>query len=67
MLIDGDRVATLNRLSARRKGDGRIISYRLAHFMRFRDGKVVENCRSSTVSTRSNRCSAIRLPRKNRW
>ena len=42
-LIDGDRVATLNRLWARHKGDGRIISYRLAHFMRFRNGKVVEN------------------------
>ena len=43
MLIDGDRVATLNRLSAEHKGDGRIISYRLAHFMRFRDDKVAEN------------------------
>ena len=43
MLVDGDRVATLNRLSARRSSDGRVISYRLAHFMRFRDGKVVEN------------------------
>jgi ketosteroid isomerase-like protein len=42
MLVDGDRVATLNRLSAR-SSDGRVISYRLAHFMRFRDGKVVEN------------------------
>lgn len=43
ILIDGDRVATLNRLSARRRGDGRVICYRLAHFMRFRDGKVIEN------------------------
>ena len=43
MLVDGDRAATLNRLSARRKEDGRVICYRLAHFMRFRDGKVVEN------------------------
>jgi ketosteroid isomerase-like protein len=43
MLVDGDRVATLNRLSARRHEDGRVISYRLAHFMRFRDDKVVEN------------------------
>lgn len=42
MLVDGDRVATLNRLSAR-SSDGRVISYRLAHFLRFRDGKVVEN------------------------
>lgn len=42
-LIDGDRVATLNRLSGRRSDDGRVISYRLAHFMRFRDDKVIEN------------------------
>jgi ketosteroid isomerase-like protein len=43
ILMDGDRVATLNRLSGRRRDDGRAISYRLAHFMRFRDGKVIEN------------------------
>ena len=43
MLIDGDRVATLNRLGATRTADGRVIRYRLAHFTRFRDGKVVEN------------------------
>jgi len=43
MLIDRDRVATLNRLWAKHKGGGRILSYRLAHFMRFRDDKVVEN------------------------
>jgi ketosteroid isomerase-like protein len=42
-LIDGEQVATLNRLSARRCGGGRVISYRLAHFMHFRDGKVIEN------------------------
>jgi ketosteroid isomerase-like protein len=43
MLIDGDRVATLNRLSAKRSCDGRVISYRLAHFTRFRSGKIVEH------------------------
>ncbi len=43
ILIDGDRVATLNRLSARRSVDGRTISYRLAHFLRFCDGKLIEN------------------------
>jgi ketosteroid isomerase-like protein len=42
-VIDGDQMATLTRLSARRTGDGRVISYRVAHFVRFRDGKVVEN------------------------
>ena len=43
MVIDGDRVATLNRLSARLVPDERVVSYRLAHCMRFRDGKVIEN------------------------
>jgi ketosteroid isomerase-like protein len=43
LLIDGNRVAALNRLTAKHKGDGRVISYRLAHFLRFRDGKIVEN------------------------
>jgi ketosteroid isomerase-like protein len=43
MLVEGDRVATLNRLWAKRTEDGRVISYRLAHFMRFAGGKVVEN------------------------
>jgi ketosteroid isomerase-like protein len=40
ILIDGDRVASLNRLSAS-LGE-RVVSYRLAHHLRFRDGKVVE-------------------------
>ncbi len=43
MLVEGDKVATLNRLWAKRTEDGRVISYRLAHFMRFARGKVVEN------------------------
>lgn len=43
LLIDGDRVATLNRLAARHAADGRAISYRVAHFMRFLDGKLIEN------------------------
>lgn len=41
ILLDGDRVATLNRLTLRRHADDRVISYRLAHFMRFADDKVV--------------------------
>jgi ketosteroid isomerase-like protein len=40
-LIEDDRVATLNRLTIRRLADGRVISYGLAHFMCFRDDKVV--------------------------
>jgi len=43
MVVDGDQVATLIRLSATRSDDGRVVSYRLAHFTRFRDGKVAEN------------------------
>ena len=43
VLIDGDRLAMLHRQSAKRAADGRVISYRVANFMRFRDGKVVEN------------------------
>jgi ketosteroid isomerase-like protein len=43
LLVEGDKVATLNRLWAKRTEDGRVISYRLAHFMRFAGGKVVEN------------------------
>ncbi len=43
IVIDGDRVATLNRLAAKGSADGRVIRYRLAHFLRFRDGKVIEN------------------------
>ena len=42
MLIDGERSATLARLTAR-GSDGRAISYRLSHFGRFRDGKMIEN------------------------
>jgi len=43
ILIDGDRVATLNRQSACRGHDSRALSYRLAHFMRFRAANVIEN------------------------
>lgn len=43
MLLDGNRVATLNRWTARRADDGRVISYRLAHFMRFRNDRLVAN------------------------
>jgi ketosteroid isomerase-like protein len=43
ILVDGDRVAMLNRRTARRIDDGRMVSYRVANFMRFLDGKVIEN------------------------
>jgi ketosteroid isomerase-like protein len=41
LLLDGDKVATLNRLSLRRHVDGRVISYRIAHFLHFKDDKVI--------------------------
>lgn len=43
LLVDGDRVAMLNRRTAQRIADGRVLSYRVANFMRFQDGKVIEN------------------------
>jgi ketosteroid isomerase-like protein len=43
ILVDGDRVAMLNRQSSKRAEDGRVISFRVANFMRFLDGKVIEN------------------------
>lgn len=42
VVIDGDRVATLNRLSGRQSVGGRVMSYRLAHFLRFCSGKLIE-------------------------
>jgi len=43
ILVQGDRAAMLSRQSSRRTKDGRTISYRVANFMRFRDGKLMEN------------------------
>jgi ketosteroid isomerase-like protein len=43
VLIDGGQAATLTRLAARRTCDGRVISYRVANFFRFVDGKLIEN------------------------
>jgi ketosteroid isomerase-like protein len=43
ILVDGDKVAMLNRQSAKRSGDGRVIIFRVANFMRFQDEKLIEN------------------------
>lgn len=43
IVVDGDQAAMLSRQSSRRAVDGRVISYRVANFLRFRDGKVIEN------------------------
>ena len=42
ILVDGEWAASINRLSARLNARERTISFRLAHFLRFRDGKIVE-------------------------
>jgi ketosteroid isomerase-like protein len=42
MLVDGDRAAVLGRLTATKRAGGRAISYRIAHFIQFRDEKVVD-------------------------
>ena len=42
LLADGDRAASLSRLTAIHRDSGNVISYRVSHFMRFRDQKIVE-------------------------
>jgi ketosteroid isomerase-like protein len=42
LLIDGDCVAVLNRITFRQRSTGRTITYRIAQFIRLRDGKVTE-------------------------
>ncbi len=41
LLVDGDRAAMSGRVTSRHRESGRIISHRVAHFIRFRDGKVI--------------------------
>jgi ketosteroid isomerase-like protein len=41
-LVDGDGAAVLGRLTGSKRDDGHAISYRIAHFIKFRDEKVVE-------------------------
>lgn len=43
VLVDGDRLAMLHRQSGRRSADGRVISFRVANFIRFQDDKVIAN------------------------
>jgi ketosteroid isomerase-like protein len=44
LLIDGEWASALSRLTAVKPVDKRTVSYRVAQFIRFRDGKVVEFC-----------------------
>jgi len=41
-MVDGAWAATINRLSARMNEGERMISYRVSHFLRFQDDKIVE-------------------------
>jgi ketosteroid isomerase-like protein len=42
LLVDGDRAAGLNRLTGRLHATRRVITCRLANFLRFHDGKICE-------------------------
>lgn len=42
LLVDGDRAASLSRLTAIHRASGNVIGYRVSHFMRFHDQKMVE-------------------------
>jgi ketosteroid isomerase-like protein len=42
MLVDGDRVAVLGKVTAKRRDGGHAVSYRIAQFLRFRDNKLVD-------------------------
>jgi ketosteroid isomerase-like protein len=44
VLIDGDCASTLCRLTGECAADHRVIGYRVAQFMRFRNGKIVDYC-----------------------
>jgi ketosteroid isomerase-like protein len=43
VLVEGDQLAMLHRQSSRRAADGRVINFRVANFIRFRDNKIVSN------------------------
>lgn len=42
LLVDGDRAASLSRVTATQQQTGRTISYRCSHFLRFEDEQVIE-------------------------
>jgi ketosteroid isomerase-like protein len=43
IVVQGDQAAMCSRQSARLASDNRVISYRVANFMHFLDGKLIEN------------------------
>ncbi len=42
MLFDGENAAALVRMNAKHIPSGRVLSFRMAQFIRFRDGKLIE-------------------------
>jgi ketosteroid isomerase-like protein len=42
ILIEGDRAAVLSEVAFRQRASGRVLSFQLANFLRWRDGRVVE-------------------------
>ncbi len=42
LVVQGDRVAAYGQVRARQRDTGRSLCFRAAHFLRFRDGKIVE-------------------------
>ena len=43
MLVDGEHASMLSRQLARRSDDGRVLSFRVANFIRFRNDRLVRN------------------------
>jgi ketosteroid isomerase-like protein len=43
ILIEGDQLAMLHRQASRRAADGRVVNFRVANFIRFRDNRIVSN------------------------
>ena len=44
LLVDGDSSALLGRVTSLHRQTGRLISHRVAHFVRYRDEKVISYC-----------------------
>jgi ketosteroid isomerase-like protein len=42
MMVDGERAAVMSDVSFRQRATNRVLRFRLANFLRFQDGKVIE-------------------------
>jgi len=60
LLVDGDCASALIRLTNVDNRTGHEISFRVAHFARFHNGKVVEYCGIPVALGRQNRLSGAR-------